>query len=329
LDDPLIYVRAVHFAATISVAGVVFFVVLVAEPAFRVIATPAAFAVGLRQTFRWVVWIALVFTVLSGAAWFMLTAEAMSDRSLDTVFSDGIPGIVLLQTGFGRDWLLRGVLTCLLAALLGPFLSGATAKPFWLKLAVVLLVAALVGALVGAGHAAGGSDTLGIVHEIADVLHLVAAAAWVGTLLPLALLLAAAMRDPESVDAARTATVRFSTLGIVSVGMLIVTGAINTWCLAGSVAALTETDYGLLLLGKIALFLVMVAIAAVNRLRFTPRLVRSVSRDAALGALRRISRNTLIEVVAGAAVIAIVAVLGVTPPGEIEEAVPHGHHHDH
>jgi len=137
------------------------------------------------------------------------------------------------------------------------------------------------------------------------------------------------MRDPESVDAARTATVRFSTLGIVSVGTLIVTGAINTWCLAGSVAALTETDYGLLLLGKIALFLVMVVIAAVNRLRLTPRLVRSVSRAAALGALRRISRNTLIEVVAGAAVIAIVAVLGVTPPGEIEEAMPHAHHHDH
>ena len=35
MDDPLVYVRAVHFAATISVAGVAFFVVFVAEPAFR------------------------------------------------------------------------------------------------------------------------------------------------------------------------------------------------------------------------------------------------------------------------------------------------------
>ena len=34
LDDPLIYVRAVHFAATMVVAGVVFFVVFIAEPAF-------------------------------------------------------------------------------------------------------------------------------------------------------------------------------------------------------------------------------------------------------------------------------------------------------
>ena len=47
------------------------------------------------------------------------------------------------------------------------------------------------------------------------------------------------------------------------------------------------------------------------------------------GRAARIGRNTLIEVVAGAAVIAIVAVLGVTPPGEFEEAMPYAHHHDH
>jgi hypothetical protein len=29
-DDPLIYVRAVHYAATITMAGLVFFVVLIA-----------------------------------------------------------------------------------------------------------------------------------------------------------------------------------------------------------------------------------------------------------------------------------------------------------
>ena len=53
-----------------------------------------------------------------------------------------------------------------------------------------------------------------------------------------------------------------------------ITGSINTWYLAGSIPALTETDYGRLLLLKIALFLVMVAVAAFNRLHLTPRLVR-------------------------------------------------------
>jgi hypothetical protein len=45
--------------------------------------------------------------------------------------------------------------------------------------------------------------------------------------------------------------------------------------LAGSIQALTATDYGHLLLVKIALFLVMVALATVNRLRLTPRLVEA------------------------------------------------------
>jgi len=35
LDDPLIWVRAIHFAATLSVAGVVFFLFFIGEPAFR------------------------------------------------------------------------------------------------------------------------------------------------------------------------------------------------------------------------------------------------------------------------------------------------------
>ena len=35
LNDPLIYVRALHFAATITAAGVVWFIAFIAEPAFR------------------------------------------------------------------------------------------------------------------------------------------------------------------------------------------------------------------------------------------------------------------------------------------------------
>jgi uncharacterized membrane protein len=34
MDDPLIYVRAIHFAATITAVGAIFFSVFIAEPAF-------------------------------------------------------------------------------------------------------------------------------------------------------------------------------------------------------------------------------------------------------------------------------------------------------
>jgi putative copper export protein len=101
------------------------------------------------------------------------------------------------------------------------------------------------------------------------------------------------------------------------------TGATNagmTWYLVGSVVALTDTYYGRLLLTKVALFLGMVAIAAVNRLHFTPRLVQVGSAFAAQNALRLLRRNTVIEVVIGIVIICVVAMLGVTP---------HGSHHSH
>ena len=101
----------------------------------------------------------------------------------------------------------------------------------------------------------------------------------------------------------------------MSVGTLFGSGVVNTWVLAGSVAALTDTDYGQLLLVKIALFLVMLLFAAINRLRLTPQLAPSSGIDAVKGALRRLNRNTLIEAALGAIVIAVVSILGTMPSG--------------
>ena len=84
---------------------------------------------------------------------------------------------------------------------------------------------------------------------------------------------------------------------------------------SGSVSALTETTYGRLLLAKIALFLGMVAVAAINRLSLTPRLVRGSSETDAPDALRQLRRNAGVEVLIGAMIIGIVAVLGTNPPG--------------
>jgi putative copper resistance protein D len=110
-------------------------------------------------------------------------------------------------------------------------------------------------------------------------------------------------------------TRRFSTLGIVSVGVLVATGIINSWVLVGSVPALVGTDYGRLLLVKVALFFVMMAIAGVNRLRLTPRLVQAPSAAVAENALRQLQRNSLVEAAVGAIIVFIVGVLGTLPPG--------------
>jgi putative copper resistance protein D len=311
LFDPLIDARVLYFAATLLVAGVVFFVVFIAAPAWRD-AADGSVAVAVRAKLAWMAWFGLGLALTSGVVWLIVTAAGMSSRPLAQVFDDGVLWTVLTQTTFGHAWLVRFIVACILAVLFVPFFTAAPNT--WIVAVVAVLAAIFVGALAWAGHAAGGLGAEAVIHPAADVLHLIAAAAWVGALLPLAMLFFAAGKDDASIAIARTATTRFSMLGVVSVGTLLVTGIVNTWYLAGSVPALTETRYGRLLLLKIALFLAMVAIAAVNRLWLTPRLVQE-SPAANRNALRQLRRNAGIEALAGAAIIAIVGVLGTMAPG--------------
>ena len=313
--DPLIYVRAVHYAATLLVTGVVFSAVFVSEPAFRATGAGTDVAATVRSWNRWMVWSGLIFAVISGGAWLVLTAAAMSDQSPAEAISDGVLWTVLTQTTFGYDWLVRLVLACSLAATLAPFLSAPKAKPSWLDGFVAMFAAALAGSLAWAGHAAGGLGSEAFVHPAADVLHLLAAAAWVGALPALLVLLATAGGDETSVAIARTSTLRFSSLGIVSVATLFVTGTINTWYLVGSLPALTETDYGRLLLEKVAVFVGMVMLAATNRQWLIPQLMQKESTDVIRGALFQLRYHVSIEIAAGVCIIVIVAALGTLHPG--------------
>ena len=320
MTDPLVYARLVHFAATIAATGVVFFVVLILGPAARSGADEWRIAKALRRPLAITAWSGLALALLSGAAWLVLTAAAMSGQTIANAVAPDVLWTVLSQTTFGIDWLLRFVLACGLAAAFARLLSAEADKPSWLQAAAIALAAGFVGSLAWAGHAIGGQGIEGVLHPAADVLHLIAAAAWLGMLVPLALLLALRADDSAALAAMRVATLRFSTLGLVAVGTLLTTGIVNTWYLVGSIPALLETDYGRLVLLKVALFLLMVGIAAVNRVRLTPKLVDDRSTAAVANAQRQLRRNVTIEASLGAVVIAVVAILGVLPPAS------HSHH---
>jgi len=59
----------------------------------------------------------------------------------------------------------------------------------------------------------------------------------------------------------------------------------------------------------------MLSIAAVNRLRLTPRLVQHLDSIGSHDALRQLRNNSLIEATVGAIILAVVGVLGTLPPG--------------
>jgi putative copper resistance protein D len=307
--DLLAVARAVHFASTAMVMGAALFQYLVAEPAFRTAATGgSASARAYRARLATILWIGFALAVLSGAAWLLALAAKIGGEGPPVAASGGVARVLLTETQFGHLWIARAFLAGLLFCALWLSKPGDAGTRFGQGLTTVAAMC-LMGSLAWSGHAAGSPGAIGDIHLIADLLHLVAAGAWLGGLLPLSLLFVLAIRqtDPSLASTLQVATRRFSTLGLLSVGTLLATGLVNMWMLAGSLPALLETDYGRLLLLKIALFVAMVAIASINRLRLTPGLPKTE-------AVHRLDRNTRVELALGLEIIAIVSVLGLLSP---------------
>jgi copper resistance protein D len=317
--DWFIVARAIQIASTATVAGVMLFQFFILWPAHRAVhADPAEDALSGRL--RTLLWIALAFAISSGFAWLLLVAVRIGSEPVTEAFANGVVWTLLTETRFGHDWTARLVLALLLAALL---FSQSIARENHLTLrswAPPLLAACLLGSLAWSGHAGASPGFAGTVHLMSDVLHLIAVGAWIGALPPLIMLLSCALQPASRglKDAATFAAVRFSAMGILSVGTLAATGLVNTLNLAGSAAALVDTDYGRLLLVKISLFVALVGVAAVNRFRLLPRLP-------AAEAVHRLRRNALVEVGLGVIIIAIVGALGTMPPGGHMQSEPHIH----
>ncbi len=123
-------------------------------------------------------------------------------------------------------------------------------KGTWLALA---LAGGYLASLALVGHAADGQGAERFLRITTDVVHLLAAGAWLGALPGLAVLFAGALRasSAASLSIAARAARRFSTLGIASVGALLLSGLGNAWYLVGDVPALLGTPYGQLLVAKI------------------------------------------------------------------------------
>ena len=244
---------------------------------------------------RWLVWGGLLVAAASGAIWLIWLASDIYGASLVNVCLHGGVWSVLNGTRFGQVWIARLALALVLAGLLS---FPATR---WLQLAIA---AALIGSMALIGHAGATPYGAGRVHLVSDTAHLLAAAAWVGGLPALALLLHQTRREPGLAGAAVR---RFSIIGMVSVGTLIASGFINSWNLLAGPRDLIVTDYGRLLLLKIAMFAAMLGIATVNRYQLTPQL-------GARGISRSLARNSLAETGLGLCVFFFVGALGTMAP---------------
>ncbi|RXH05228.1 copper resistance D family protein [Bradyrhizobium vignae] len=300
---PMIATRAVHFAATAMTVGSVIFDRFIALPVLR---GHAAAAISFRSRTRRGIWVCLVLAVVSGAIWLLLQAASMSGMPLNEALTADVLSTVINETQFGEVTAIRAGLAFCLAACLACDRAVTTQ---WLGLAAAT---GFAGSLAWTGHAGSTVGVTGYLHLAADALHGVAAAAWIGGLVSLITFLAIT-EIRENMLLARDAIERFSTLGIVSVAIILLSGVVNAGILVGSLHGLVATEYGRMLTLKLAIFAVMLAFAATNRFRLTPQLASSGNEQSSI-ALRQLIHNSAIEIALGLGILVIVAVLGTLHP---------------
>jgi len=294
LLDPLVIVRTVHFAACTVAMGTLLLALLTRAAMRRELTGgPAP-----MQGFRALALAALATAGVSGALWLALIASNILDVPLTEMFDDGGLAAVALDTRFGRIACLRLGLALAVGALV--LWKG----PGWPALGAAT---ALIGSIALTGHAGAGTGATGLIHMFADVVHLVSAGVWVGALPALAWLLWRSRAEPARGPLAADVTRRFGRLALMAVAALLASGIVNTAILLGWPADPFATTYARALAVKIAAFVAMLVLAAVNRFRLTPALPRR-------GALSALAGTALAEIVFGLGILLLVGLLGAQPP---------------
>ena len=253
---------------------------------------------------RLIVFAAAIAALVTGVFWFAFTTAGMSG-SLAAVTNWPALSLVANSTAFGHIWVVRLILLALVLVLFG---IAARNRQLWLGATVVSGVA--VASIAWAGHGQTGDGSAATGHVVSDVVHLFAAAIWIGALGGLLLML----RSGATVREIAFALTAFSGLGPSTVALLVISGIVNSLFLIGPPSSLFTTAYGITLVIKIALFAAMLVFALINRFRLTPRLAMAKDPAAELDALCALKRSIGSETLLALLVMAAVALLGTFPP---------------
>jgi putative copper export protein len=244
----------------------------------------------------------VVIAALTGGAMILATAASMSGDA------GGLADLglarMILRAGEGRASLVR---------LIGLILIGASLTGRRSPAAMTLLGAvAAATSFAWVGHVHALSALRGAwLPALAIVVHLLGAAFWLGALIPLLMVARGADADLSRGDTSRAdmsriaATVgRFGAAALVVVGALLTAGVVLLCLLLRDVGELWTDDYGRLVLTKILLVSCLLALAALNHLRLTPRLFAYDT-----GALQALKRSIMAELAVAGCVLVMTAAM--------------------
>lgn len=314
MDDPvLIGIRFALYADLMLIAGLAAFPIYALSSSERLGPQPMA---AIWRLERWLCAAGLLLSTL-GMAVLAASMQGVGLLSLELhSFYD-----LVRETDVGMAWIYRNA-ALFLALMAAIWLTR------WHMIAAVLLTAAgsvAVATLVWSGHAGATEGALGAVHRTSDILHLIAAAIWIGAIGAFLLLISPQyIRDlPNGWRTAARSLEKFSSVGTVCVLVIAATGLINGQMIVGfeNIGRSLALPYGQLLVAKLALFVLMLVLAAANRWRLTPALGAvaassdTESMDAEPNAALAVMRKSLIiEALAAIAILALIAWLGTLEP---------------
>lgn len=303
--------RTIQIAASVLLAGLFAFKLVVLAPVASRHKRVEQFQLRLKGLWGRLALVAWGAVIVSALAWFGLVAASISGAATPLDIVDTLR-TVLLQTQFGHLWACR-LGCCLVLGIL--LLMGSH------EVVTAVFSFAILASLAAAGHSGAIAGNVGPLPMIGDIGHLTAAALWPGGLVPLLIVLLQQYRavDQSSERFAADVVRRFSAVSLVVVGLLVATGLLNTYFIVGSPGALFTTDYGRLLLLKIALFILMLGLGAWNLLVLKPRLSRAVmvesqAAGAVMTPMSSLIRSVACETFLAAGVVLVVGFLGATPP---------------
>ena len=281
IDLALALPRGLHLAALVSTFGTLAFALFVA---------PAEPRLPLLRLAR----ISALAALAAGAVWFTVQAATIAGS---WNLMEAVPDTAM-YTRYGHALIVRMLL--LLAVL------PLTAWPRYGRYCALVAAGVALGMQGAIGHAgaAEGNAAFGLI--AAEALHLLAAGAWLGSLLPL--LLCLKLLPPHE---ARLACERFSPIGLAAVLVIAATAFLQAMALIGGMPGLLGTAYGHAALIKLCLFLAMLGLAVWNRLSLTDRL----DADDPTAARRLLSLSVALETTGGLLVILTAGLLASLTPG--------------
>jgi putative copper export protein/mono/diheme cytochrome c family protein len=292
--------RGTHVAALVSLFGTLVFLTLVVPSAM---AEATVEAPHLRRRLLRLASISAAFALIVGVAWMVAESAVIAGADSVAMTLHAVP-VVALRTQFGQWLVVRGVLLLVVLPLLGPWRTGNAIAT--IPAAVALAIQPMLG------HAGALGGSLGTTLIVSEVLHLLAAGAWLGGLLPLFV-----TTGTLAHRAAATACRSFTPVGLSAVLLLGGTATLQVAEFMGGLPGLFGTGYGQVALVKLGLFVALLALAALNRLALTDRLARA----AADAARRHMRISVAAEALLGTLVVLAAGLLASHAPGTHEQPV--------